>query len=267
MTTRARRALSHAVGWVADRRIPKRWRAPVFRTFARWTGADLSEARPPLDAYPSLGAFFVRRLVDGARSWPAEEELLGCPCDGRVQALERVTDAGTVLQAKGQPYSLGELLGSAGEGLDLEGAWVLTIYLSPRDYHRVHCPQESRLEHVAWLGAERFSVAPKVLLRRPRVFVRNERVALRLTAQTGPYGLVLVGALNVGRLRVVGVEPGAAEPMRRDPRFARGEELGRFEMGSTIVLVLPKGPWTPLEHLRPELPVRLGDPIARRSPA
>jgi phosphatidylserine decarboxylase len=266
MSTRARRALSHVVGWLADRRIPRRLRAPIYRGFARFTGADLAEARPPLDAYPSLGAFFVRRLVDGARPWPQSPDLLGCPSDGRIQAIDRVTDSGSVLQAKGQPYALGELLGSAAEGLELAGAWVLTVYLSPRDYHRVHCPLDGTLEHAAWSGAERFSVAPAVLARRPRVFVRNERVALRLTSDQGPYALVLVGALNVGRLRVVGLEPGAQAPMRRDPRFARGEELGRFEMGSTVVLVLPPGGWAPLEGLRLGQAIRLGEPLAKLSP-
>ena len=262
-----RRNVSLAVGWLVDRPVPRPLRGPLYRGYARVTGADVGEARGPIEMYPNLGAFFVRRLVDGARSWPADPSVLPAPCDGRLQAFGRV-QSGSLLQAKGQSYSVAEFLGDAAEGVDLDDALAITIYLSPRDYHRVHCPVAATLARAAWLGAGRYSVAPAVLLRQPRVFVENERVALRMESPRGAYFAVLVGALNVGRLRVVGLEPGASTPSRRDASFRRGEELGRFEMGSTTVLVFPRGPGQP--ELRPGLepgaPVRMGQPLARFAP-
>jgi phosphatidylserine decarboxylase len=257
--------VSNAVGWLADREVPRPLRAPLYRAYSRLTGADVAECRPPLEAYPSLSAFFVRRLVDGARTWPEDLELLPSPADGRLQAEGRV-DAGRILQAKGQSYSLAELVGPVAKPGELDGAHAWTIYLSPRDYHRVHCPEAGVLERAAWLGGERYSVAPRVLLGREGVFVRNERVALRLVSPTrGPYFVVLVGALNVGRLRVVGLEHRAESSSRKSPHFARGEELGRFEMGSTVVLVFPAGPHqpAPLEGVAEGAVLRLGQPLAR----
>ncbi|MEO0650869.1 MAG: archaetidylserine decarboxylase [Planctomycetota bacterium] len=268
MTTPFRTALSHLVGWAADRRLPKALRPTAHRTFARLTGADLSEVRPPLDGYASVGAFFVRRLAEGARSFPEDPLQLGSPCDGRLQATT-VLEGGDAIEAKGLPYSAEALLcdlhrdEDLGPAVDLDGARVITVYLSPRDYHRVHCPLPSVLERVRWAGGARFSVAPKVLKRRPTVHVENERAVLRLRHGHQPWFLVMVGALNVGRIRVVGVPAGEAEPRRRDPSFARGEELARFELGSTVVMVLPQPTATFDSSLSPGAPVRMGQPLAR----
>lgn len=268
VTTPLRTACSHLMGWAMDRRLPRPWRGTVHRRFARILGADLSEVRPPLEAYPTLGAFFVRRLVDGARPFESDPDVLPAPCDGRLLTAETISD-GQLLQAKGLAYRADELVGSlhlGGDGLDpleLEGARAFTIYLGPHDYHRIHCPLDARLERVRWLGGARFSVAPDVLARRGRVFVQNERAVLRLASARGPFLLVLVGALNVGRIRVVGVERGAAEPSRRDPHFARGEELARFEMGSTVIVIWPGPAPEPLPGLEPGATVRMGRPLAR----
>jgi len=251
--------LSLATGWLVDRKLPGALRAPAYRTYCRFTGADISEARPPLHQYPSLGAFFIRRLVDGARSVEADPQLIPSPVDGTVQALTPITD-GTVLQAKGRPYPIRELLGPVGEDLDLEGGFAWTIYLSPRDYHRIHSPEAARLtEHVHIPGA-RHSVAPKVLERR-KVLSINERVVLRLETERGPLLLVLVGALNVGRIRTVGVDPLHRGPLAKPLELERGAELARFEMGSTIVLVSPPGGPTALPDLSEGQPVRLGQAI------
>jgi len=269
MTTPLRTLGSHAIGWLADRRLPKPLRAPAHRAFAALAKADLAETRPPLDGYASVAAFFVRRLVDGARPIVEDPQLLPSPADGRVQSVETIAND-TILQAKGQPYSARELLAgldddeSGADGrVELEGGLALTVYLSPRDYHRVHCPEAGELERVRWVDGARFSVAPKVLLNRPRVFVRNERAVLRLRSARGTYFLVLVGALNVGRIRVMGVEPGQERPTRQDPNFERGEELGRFELGSTVILLFPPGMAAALPGLEPEDALRMGEPLAR----
>ena len=255
-----RRRLSATVGWLADRRIPGPLRGPVYRLYARATGADPGEARLALPAYPSLGAFFVRQLAEGARPLDPDETRLIAPCDGLLQAQDSVRE-GTLLQAKGSAYTIGDLLAGVGDDRSLEGATAWTIYLSPRDYHRVHAPLAARLGAVRWVPGDRRSVAPQVVAARPRVFATNERAVLRLETDAGPYFVVMVGALNVGRIRVVGVTPGAAPDPDRPLRFERGDELARFEMGSTVVLVLPPGRATPLAAPRVGDRVRLGQAL------
>jgi phosphatidylserine decarboxylase len=253
--------MSHAVGWAADRRLPAFARRAVFRGYARATGADLSEVRLPLETFPSLAHFFVRELRDGARPIERAPDALVSPVDGTIQAQDRI-ERGMLLQAKGRSYAVDELLAGMRGEVELEGGQAWTVYLSPRDYHRIHSPETCRVSEVAWVPGERYSVQPSVLARRP-VLAINERVVLRLESAHGPFFLVLVGALNVGRMRVVGIE---ATPRRRvePPRsFARGAEIARFEMGSTIVLLVPPNRSTPLSELGPGSPVRLGTPLGR----
>jgi len=259
MTRGLRLALSHAVGWLADRRVPGPLRAPLYRTYARFTGADLSEVRLGLDAFPSLGAFFVRELKPGLRPFPSDPASLGSPVDGTVQSLCPI-ERGTVVQAKGRSYSVDEMLAIPGAAARLEGGFSWTIYLSPRDYHRIHAPEACRLTAATWIGGDRFSVAPKVLLRR-RVLDVNERCVLTLECERATLYLVLVGALNVGRMRVVGVEPGHSGPLARPRTFARGEDLARFEMGSTIVLFAPPGALTCANTIAETRGVKMGEPI------
>ena len=259
MATPLRRALSHLVGWAADLKLPTALRAPIYRTYARYTGADLSEVRLPLELHPSLGAFFVRRLKDGARPIPADRSLLLSPVDGTVQTACTI-ERGQILQAKGRTYALTELLGGVSAGVELEGGFAWTIYLSPRDYHRIHAPDECTLSRIEWYPGARYSVAPAVLERR-MVLSINERAVLQLQTARGPLLLVLVGALNVGRIRVVGIEPTQHGPIEPAKPFARGGELARFEMGSTIVLIAPPGVVEPRRELVQGTVVRLGQPI------
>lgn len=256
-----RRALSASVGWAADRHLPKVLRAPVYRTYARFTGADLAEVRLGLSSFPSLGAFFVRELKSGARPIPTDRDVLCSPVDGTVQSLCPIA-RGTVVQAKGRDYTVADLLGSAADAADLEGGFSWTIYLSPRDYHRIHAPETCELASATWMPGDRFSVAPKVLARR-RVLDINERCALKLEGSRGTLGLVLVGALNVGRIRVVGVEPAHIGNVSPKLHFERGAELARFEMGSTIVLLAPRGAIVVDPGLHEGEHVKLGQPIGR----
>lgn len=260
MTRFARRGLSRLVGWATDRRVPRFLRGTVYGGFARYAGADLSEVRLAIEDFPSLGAFFVRELKSGLRPIDPDPDALVSPVDGTVQTVCAI-ESGTILQAKGRPYSVADLCGGLERGLDLEGGSAWTVYLSPRDYHRIHAPVAARLEAARWIDGERFSVAPRVLDRR-RVLDVNERCVLRLASAHGTFLLVLVGALNVGRIRVVGVPPSyAAEPVRPGSDFGRGAELARFEMGSTIVLLAPRGTAAPVAGLAPGNPVRLGTRI------
>jgi phosphatidylserine decarboxylase len=259
MTTPLRRTFSHCVGWAADRRIPTFLRAPVFRAYARTFGADLGEVRLPLSAHPSLGAFFVRHLKDGARPFVADPERIGSPVDGTVQSVGEIR-AGELVQAKGRSYALADLCCGEERGLALEGGSAWTIYLSPRDYHRIHAHESCTLASVRWYPGARYSVAPRVLARRT-VLPVNERAVLRLETDRGTFLLVLVGALNVGRIRVVGVDRDRQGVLAKPRRFERGAELARFEMGSTIVLISPAGTVRPRADLAPGVRVKLGESI------
>ncbi len=263
MRTPLRSALSRTVGWLSDRRIPTPLRAPVFRRYARWTGADLDEVALPLDGHASLAAFFVRRLVAGARPFDADPAVLPSPADGVLQDVAELA-RGTVVRAKGEGYALGDLLGPAGLAEEFEGGHAWTVYLSPRDYHRVHTPVAGQLTRAHWIEGARFSVRPSVVAARPRLYLENERCCLRVETAAGPVVVVMVGALNVGRIRVVGVDQGASGPVRPARPLERGDELARFELGSTVVLVVPSGSYWPLPDLAPGSAVRMGTPLGRR---
>ena len=254
-----KRRLSLLIGWAADRRVPTFLRAPLYRTYASLTGADMSEMRGRPQDHASLGAFFVRRLKDGARTVDPDPERLPSPVDCMVQATSPVTN-GMVLEAKERRYPIRTLLAGVGEDVDLDGGHQLTLYLGPKDYHRIHCPLDARLTEVVHVPGDRHSVQPRVLERR-RVLPVNERVVCRLESEHGPFFMVLVGAVVVGRIRVVGVDPFHRGPVEPPRPFARGEEFGRFEMGSTVVLVTPPGMLAATASLGAT--VRMGEPIGK----
>lgn len=253
--------LSALTGWLADRRIPAPLRGPVYRAFSRLTGADIGEARGPLSIYPSLSAFFVRQLREGARPVEMDRDQLVSPVDGTVQAIAPIGE-GRVVQAKGQDYGVRDLLAGVGEDLDLEGALAWTLYLGPKDYHRIHSPEAGRLVEARWAPGSRFSVAPAVLARRTVLSI-NERCVLRLETEHGPILMVLVGALNVGRIRVIGVQPGIDTSLDRE--VERGEDLARFELGSTVVLITPPQRASASAEVFEGQPVRQGAGIGRWS--
>jgi phosphatidylserine decarboxylase len=265
MATPLRNALSHFTGWASDRRVPGPLRGPLYSLYGAFTGANLSESRGPLNIYPSLGAFFCRRLVEGARPIEADPLFVASPVDGTFQSICAIEDD-TVLQAKGRAYSVRELLAGVGADTELTGGQAWTVYLSPRDYHRIHAPETSTISAARWVSGCRYSVAPAVLDRR-QVLSINERVVLRLETARGPLFLVLVGALNVGRIRVLGIEPAAEARISMPLAFERGAELARFEMGSTIVLLSPPGGLVPIEETRLAEAVAMGNRLARWGPA
>lgn len=256
-----KRTLSRLVGWIADRHIPRFLRAPLYGSYARLYRVDLSEVQLVTSEYPSLGAFFVRRLAPGMRPIDSDPATLVSPVDARVSSIGRV-EHGTLLQAKGRSYSVRELLGGVGAELELEGAQQWTLYLSPRDYHRIHAPETGRLVEVKPIRGELHSVNAVSLSRRD-VLAVNERVALRIETARGPLLLVLVGALNVGRIRVVGVDPMHSGRLAVARELTRGEELARFELGSTVIVIAPPGMVEPLATLGIEGSVRLGAPLGR----
>ncbi len=259
------------VGWAARRELPRRWRRPSYAAFARWVGARLDEAELPLDDYPTFASFFARRLRPGIRPIDGGEESVIAPCDGALAATTEVGD-GRLLQAKGIDYPLDRLLGDPELAADLEGGLALTFYLSPRDYHRVHAPVAGELTGYRYLPGGLLPVSPRFRREVDQLFVRNERLILPLATRWGQVVLVLVGATGVGNMILGhgGVESrdfratGRARwvPFEPPPSVARGDELGGFSLGSTVVLIFPPGA-ARLAHGLESGPIQMGHEVAR----
>ena len=210
----------------------------------------LSQAeQPDPSAYAHFNAFFTRELKRGARPAPVDPKAIACPADGRISQAGLIT-GGRIVQAKGQDFSVAELLADETAAAPYANGRFVTVYLSPRDYHRVHMPLAGELVETLHIPGRLFSVAPFAVDAVPRLFARNERLVCHFKGETGPFVVVLVGAMLVSGIETVwgGVEvpPYASRPQRRDWRsmnlhLGRGDEMGRFNMGSTAILLLPAG--------------------------
>jgi phosphatidylserine decarboxylase len=232
----------------ARRRLPVPLRNAAYRAFARAVGADLDEAELDLRAYSSLGDLFARRLRPGVRTVDPALEAIISPCDGVLAARGTAVD-GALVQAKGRNYQLEELLVDPALSARLTGGEYATIYLSPRDYHRVHTPVDARLVRYDYIPGALWPVNPLVASRRDRLLSRNERVVITLDAgRLGMMALVMVGAAGVGNIALEyapeSVTWRAAGERRRvevDRQIERGDELGAFRLGSTVVMVFQPG--------------------------
>lgn len=222
---------------------------PVVRRFAAQFDVDMQDAaEPDLATYPTFNAFFTRALKPEARPLPEAAHLIACPADGRISAVGQVRDA-RVLQAKGIDYSLLDLLGGDGEATELLGnGSFVTVYLSPRDYHRLHMPATGRLLSQTHVPGRLWSVGPHAVRSLDGLFTRNERVVAQFDTERGRMALVLVGAMNVAAIDTVWAGPVTPNSGKRithqdhasDPQpvvLERGAEMGRFNMGSTIIAV------------------------------
>jgi len=217
-----------------------------------WFKVEISEAASPhLQDYPSFNAFFTRPLRTGIRPIAEGEDVLVSPVDGALSQLGPVTD-GRIIQAKGRDYTVEELLGgdTALAEKFADGQFA-TIYLSPRDYHRIHMPLTGTLSSMRYVPGKLFSVNPRTARAVPRLFARNERVITVFDTAYGPLVQVLVGAIFVGSMETVWA--GKITPPYGDAvqewryadeqavRLTKGMEMGRFNMGSTVILLLPPG--------------------------
>lgn len=265
------RLLSSLAYKVARLRMPwfKDWLiALVIRKF----GVNMAEAAEPNPrAYPHFNAFFTRALRDGARPQPESPAILSMPADGKISQAGAI-EQGRIFQAKGHNYSAAELLGDEVYARQFDGGDFINIYLSPRDYHRVHMPWTGRLTETLHVPGRLFSVAPWAVQAIPRLFARNERLVCQFETDFGPMAVVMVGALLVSGVETVWggeqIPPYASKPIRRDWRdrqqtLQRGDEMARFNYGSTVIVLLPAGAVERLAMCS-EQAVRLGEPMAPR---
>jgi phosphatidylserine decarboxylase len=268
-----RRFVSRAFGHASGLRLPGPLLRPLLALYARRYGADLGEMAAPLHSYRTFREFFTRRLAPGARPLPDDPLAVVSPADGTVVSAGAVED-GTLLQAKGAPYPLADLLGGADDARRFAGGTYLTVYLAPGDYHRFHWPLGGTLTSLTHLPGDLWPVNAAAVDGVPRLFVRNERVALLGEAEGGgAFACVPVGALNVGSIRLAALprfrsNAGAARARREAlvVQGARGEELGWFEMGSSFVLLLAPEAGR-LDALAAGARLRMGHVVGRRRPA
>ena len=264
------RALSSAARRLAYSTHPaiKQW---LIDTVTRKFGVDLDEAaQPDPTAYPSFNAFFTRALKPGARTPDPDPRALLMPADGHVSQCGAIVD-GRLFQAKGQGFTAAELLGSEADAAPFADGLFATIYLSPRDYHRVHMPWTGTLRETVHVPGRLFSVGTDAVANVPRLFARNERLVCHFDTDFGPMVSVMVGALLVSGVETVWsgeeIPPYGTAITRKDYRgkgitLERFAEMARFNYGSTVIVLLPLGVATLSPDLRAESPVRLGQRLA-----
>jgi len=235
-------------------------------TFVKLYKVDLSEAEFEIvKSYPDFSSFFTRALKPNARPLDPDPSVLISPVDGYVSALGPVRD-GTMIQAKGHSYTVSELLGGSKASAFFNKGTFCTLYLAPHNYHRIHMPASGKLREWGYVPGRLFSVSARAVRTIPRVFVRNERVFAIFETDFGPLALVMVGALFVGSIETAwngrvtpphGHEAGGYTPMN-PVVLMRGREMGRFNMGSTVILLAPPGLVAWRSHLTANKPVRMG---------
>jgi phosphatidylserine decarboxylase len=257
-------------------RIETPWLKNRFiRWFANHYEVDWSEAlyqRP--EDYIHFNAFFTRPLKDGARPLQGNDATVISPADGHISQIGDI-DRDAVFQAKGHEFSVTELLGGdAQRAAPFSNGRFVTVYLSPRDYHRVHMPLTGKLRETVYVPGRLFSVAPHTTRTIPRLFARNERLVSIFDTDAGPMAMVLVGAINVAAIETVW--SGLVTPPHRRQievndlqqsaiQLERGAEMGRFNMGSTVILLFGENSVNWAENLQAEQPVVMGQALGTRS--
>ncbi len=272
-------ALSRVTGRLAETPIPRPLRRPLLGLFVRLTGIDMSEAALPLAEYRSVSRLFIRRLVPGARG-VADGSLLVSPVDAVVGEIGTVEE-GRLLQAKGRQYSAADLLDEPEQVEAYNGGSFVTLYLSPRHYHRIHSPCAGTIRRARHVPGRLLPVNLPAITSFDDLFARNERLICHLGGEMGRVAVVAVGAYNVGRISTAfdaewnkPASPDGGVSNRRgavastrcyDPpvRVAAGDEIMAFHLGSTIVLLLEPGRTSLAPELAPGLDVLMGQPIAR----
>ena len=264
--------LTQLAGWFAQ----QKWGAVthfVIKAFAKKYNVDMSEAKKEnFSDYESFNQFFIRELKDNARKINENPTALCLPADGRVSQIGHIDDE-RLLQAKGHFFSLSDLLAGDEELVNtFKNGEFATIYLSPRDYHRVHMPCDATLRKMIYVPGDLFSVNPFLAEHVPNLFARNERVICVFDTAFGPMVQILVGATITASMSTVWA--GVINPPRTGEvkvwtyqednaiKLTKGQEMGAFQLGSTVINLFPANSVTLVEHLEVDVPVRMGEILA-----
>jgi phosphatidylserine decarboxylase len=266
--------LSHAIGWAARRRVPRLLRRAVYGGFARLAGADLSARDRPIEAVERFDDFFTRPLKPGARPVAEGEGVVASPVDGTVSEVG-VSEGGRLIQCKGRDYTVKGLLADPVEARHFEGGAYATLYLAPRDYHRVHAPVSGKIAAYRHIPGAFFPVNPLSVRNIAGLFSINERLVTYLDSEVGRVAVVKVAATGVGHI-TVSYDPevhthrrgssgwtGWAQRFAEPRAVQRGDELGAFHLGSTVILLFEPGR-VELD-VKPGNQVRVGQRVGRRA--
>ena len=251
----------------------KTWKNLFIQQIVRHYGVNMDEAiNSDIHSYPSFNQFFTRELKAGVRTIANDTGDIACPADGAVSQAGNIT-AGNIIQAKGKSYTAIDLLGGDEErAAPFKNGKFATIYLSPKDYHRLHMPLDGTLREMIHVPGRLFSVNAATANSVPRLFARNERVVAIFDTEIGPMALVLVGAIFVASIETVWhgeVTPPSAKEVQtwqysdNAPQLKRGEEVGRFNMGSTIIVLYGKDVMNWEDAFVAGKTVRLGEKIGQ----
>lgn len=253
------------------------WKNTLIRLFIRHFNVDMSEAEfPDASDYADFNVFFTRALKSGVRPLDMDPRAILSPVDGCVSEAGDIT-SGRLIQAKGRDYSLATLLGGdQSRALPFEAGKFATLYLSPRDYHRIHIPCKGRLLETTYIPGRLFSVGPHTVRAIPNLFTRNERLVTLFETDVGPMAVILVGAIFVSCMETVWggiVNPHMGmtletslhdQPGSRPVELRPGDEMGRFNMGSTVILLYGPGRIDWISSLLNGQPVRMGEAIGHQ---
>lgn len=257
-------ALSSVVGYATRAPAPRRVHQAAMRVFARRYDVALHEAEGGIEDYPTFARFFTRRLKPGSRAIDQGAEVVASPVDARVSQLGQV-EAGRCVQAKGIDFPIDRLLGDARQALDFEGGSFITLYLSPRDYHRFHAPLKAGVTGFSYLPGAFWPVNAASVKHVDALFAVNERLVTYLDTPAGRCAYVAVGATCVARIHAaydsIVTHTGKGAAHHTYPRaipLEKGDEVGMFEMGSTVILLFQKGRVTWDASLAPGVDVRMG---------
>jgi phosphatidylserine decarboxylase len=258
-----RKRITRAMGRLADYPWPDRVGQAVINLYCRAYAVDLDECRKA-SGFGSFDEFFTRELRDGARPMPEDPNVIVSPADGRIDSIGPVD--GRAFYVKGRPYRVDELLGDEEEARRYEGGAGCVVYLSPRDYHRVHAPVSGEIRVVRSMPGDYYPVNAIGVRHVHNLFVRNRRVAIPIETRSGLgcVTVVMVAAMVVGRITVTGIDdrdvPFGTIPLKEPVRVHRGDEIGIFRLGSTAVVFFEPG--VVRRWLVGEGPLRFGEPLA-----
>ncbi len=266
-----KQAFSRGMGWASRLQVPRPLRDPIYRSFARHYGVDLSELDRPLTEYDRFDDFFCRPLPHGARRIEDGADVLVAPCDG-VLSVQSHTNDGLCIQAKGHDYTVSGLLADEAAARRFCGGLFMTIYLAPHNYHRVHSPIDGEVVGYRHIPGARYPVNQLSVTHVPNLFARNERWVTYLRTGLGEVALVMVAATGVGNITVSyepslctmagGPDRGACTYDQGKP-LNKGDELGIFHLGSTVILLFEPGRVTSETTVGSVL--RVGQSIGRKT--
>ncbi len=268
--------LSRLVGKLAETEVPWLKDLLISRFISQYQ-VDMSEAADPdYRNYKNFNAFFTRALKDNARPIAHGPQDIACPADGAISQLGKIID-GRIFQAKGQDYSLLQLLGGDREAAALfAGGSFATVYLSPRDYHRVHMPLAGTLQSMSYVPGALFSVNTTTAENVQGLFARNERAVCLFDTEAGPMAVILVGALIVAGIETAwdgqiapppsGIKTTDYRKGAREIHLEKGAEMGRFKLGSTAIVLFAKDRAKWAEKFAATTPTRLGEVLGTLTP-